>query len=86
MTAAIDPAIAAFLADGGYANVEEWMEDSDCYWNDGAWWQRTYGDEAKEGDEMDPIGTIEGAMEACGWDRPHDRPHDRPDDRRRRPS
>ena len=65
----IDPAIAAFLADGGYANVEEWMEDSDYMW-DGESWRAA--DEASM--EIDPIGAIEGAIEACGWGCPDIRP------------
>jgi len=67
MTAAPDLAIAAFLADGGYANLEERMEDSDYTRIDDDWFMVT---DYQVIAGVDPIGAIEEAMEACGWDWP----------------
>lgn len=54
-----EPEIDAFLAIGGYADIEEWMEDSDYHQDaDGDWM-----------DEFDnpiwPTDAIAGAMDAC---------------------
>ncbi len=53
--------IAAFLADGNYATIEEWMADSD--------YTQLTGDEwyDEERNPVNPEGAILGAMEACGW-------------------
>lgn len=57
-----DPAIAAFLADGEYDSIEEWMEDSDFTQQpDGSWV------EDHNGTTQEPEDAIAIAMEACGF-------------------
>lgn len=56
----LDPEIEAFLTEGGYESLEAWMADSDFTFVDGEWLH-------EEGHVVDPVGTIEGAMEACGY-------------------
>jgi hypothetical protein len=56
-----NPLIDAFLKDGSYANIDEWMLDSD-YEDDGdnGW--------LYEGSPVDADEAIMGAIEACGFD------------------
>lgn len=84
-----DPTIDAFLADGDYASIEEWMEDSgyvracilteadilagrddDCSNHEHDEWcyPDDYADPTVAGMPVDPEGTIEGAIEACGFE------------------
>lgn len=65
----LDPEIRAFLDDGDYATLDEWMADSDyVLTDDGDWaYPDDYADDDVAGYPVDAIGTIEGAMEASGW-------------------
>lgn len=64
-----DPTISAFLADGGYTCLDEWMLDSDYHYEDGEWfYPADYADPEVAGYQVDPIGTIAGAIEACGFE------------------
>ena len=60
-----DPTISAFLADGGYANIDEWMADSDYHLIEG-WFPAQWANE--DGFPVDPEGCIEGAIEASGFE------------------
>lgn len=66
----LDPTIQAFLADGGYDSLDDWMEDSDYVQDDDGYWRypSDYPDENVAGMEVDPEGTIEGAIEASGFE------------------
>lgn len=66
MSAGLDPEIVAFLDDGGYASLSEWMADSDFTQDDEGVWHH------EEGHPVDPIGCIEGAMEAANVPHPKD--------------
>lgn len=55
-----DPLIAAFLADGDYADIDAWMTDSDYDRVFGEWRQR----DEDGGAVVDPEGTISGAIES----------------------
>ena len=68
-----DPTIDAFLADGDYLNIDEWMSDSGYFTNDAGDWfyPLNYVDPAVAGAPVDPEDVIEGAIEACGFEAPH---------------
>lgn len=68
MTRHPDPTIDAFLADGYYANIEDWMADSDYLFVEDT------GDgfpgwvDLDDNPVGDPEGVIEGAIEASGFE------------------
>lgn len=65
----MDDTIERFLADGGYADIDEWMADSDYVQHAGDWYYPVdYADPLVAGAQVDPEGVIEGAIEACGFE------------------
>jgi len=73
MSAGLDPEIVAFLDGGGYASLDEWMFDSDYVYEDGEWFYPVdNADPEVAGKQVDPIGTIAGAMEAANVPHPKD--------------
>jgi hypothetical protein len=64
-----DPTIAAFLADGDYLDIDEWMSDSGYTTNDAGDWFYSLNDPDRTvaGRQVDPVGTIAGAIEASGF-------------------
>ncbi len=58
-----DPTISAFLANGGYANIAEWMEDSDYRYEPiSAEWYHV-NDHPFIAEPVDPEDVISGAIE-----------------------
>ncbi len=65
----MDDTIERFLADGGYKSLDEWMLDSEYLYEDGEWfYSPDYPDENIAGQQVDPVGTIMGAIEASGFE------------------
>jgi hypothetical protein len=57
----LPPEVVAFLTDGGYATLDDWMADSDYRQDaEGQWF-------TDEGHPADPLGAVEGAMEAAAF-------------------
>lgn len=65
----LDPLVYAFLRDGDYKSIDDWMADSDYVQRDGDWfYPDDYADPTVAGAQVDPEGTIAGAIEASGFE------------------
>lgn len=55
--------VSEFLEDGGYADLDAWMADSDYVRRDGEWYER---DETGRRWPVDPLEQVTAAMESAG--------------------